>query len=45
VKKAKTVTALEIDETVIPVLKYSTQEPENLTIIHQNAVEYVPTKS
>jgi len=42
VKKAKTVTALEIDETVIPVLKYSTQEPRNLTIIHQNAVEYQP---
>ena len=42
VKKAKNVIALEIDETVIPVLKYATQEPENLTIIHQNAVEYVP---
>ena len=44
VKKAKSVTALEIDETVIPVLKYSTQEPENLTILHQNAVEYIPEK-
>ena len=41
-KKAKSVIALEIDETVIPVLKYSTQEPDNLTIIHQNAVEYIP---
>lgn len=45
VKKAKNVIALEVDETVIPVLKYSTEEPENLTIIHQNAVEYIPETS
>ena len=39
------VTALEIDEEVIPILKYTTQEPSNLEIFYQNAMEFLPTFS
>jgi len=45
VKKWANITALEIDEEVIPILKYTTQNPDNLEILHQNAVEYRPKES
>ena len=45
IKKWAKITALEIDEKAIPILEYSTQNPENLEIFHQNALEYRPKKS
>lgn len=42
---AKSVTALEIDEKVILILKYTTKENSKLTILHQNALEFQPPKS
>ena len=39
VKKAKRVTAIELDERMIPLLNEYTQSPPNLTVIQGNALE------
>lgn len=42
VETGANITALEIDEKVIPILKYTTQNAKNLTILNQNALTFQP---
>lgn len=44
IKSWARIEALEVDKTVIPILKFATWNADNLTIFHKSALEYEPEK-